>query len=279
MKLQKILQTLETHFPPAMAEEWDNPGLLVGHSDREIRKIFVALDATDETILEAAAWGADLMLTHHPLLFSSVRKINDGDLIGRRIIALIESGISCYAMHTNYDICGMSALNARQLGLLHTEALVPAEREGMENAEQKASEEICGLGCIGDLPEAVSLTEFAKEVRRIMELPAVRCYVPGAHTAEDPSVETFTVRRVAVCGGSGKSVIRDALEKRAEVMVTGDIDYHTGIDTAAKGMALIDAGHYGTEHIFIADMVQRCRTWFPSCEVGGSSPKDPYFLV
>ena len=256
MNCNEIIKALEEVFPICSAEEWDNPGLLVGRRDREVTKVMIALDATDEVIDQAVEGKADLLVTHHPMIFGSIRKVNTDDFIGERIVRLIENGISYYAMHTNYDVCAMADLNAETLELEDAEVLSYTEEEK-------------GLGKVGRLREPVSYYEFAKRVKEKFELSDVRCY--GSGDAE--------IRTIAVCGGSGKSLIRDVLAAGADVFVTGDIDYHTGIDAWAKGLRIIDAGHFGTEHGFAEDVAGRLKEWFPELEVVQAVQAAPYRLI
>ncbi len=260
MKCSEIIRLLEEEYPLSAAESWDNPGLLVGRSHREVKKIFVALDVTDETLEQAVQAGADLMVTHHPLIFGSIRQVNDQSFIGRRIIRLIESGISYYAMHTNFDVRSMADLNEQQLGLLDTEVLeVTGENEGVPE----------GIGRVGHLEGDITLGEAAELVKRGMQLPSVLLY-------GDPERR---VSRIAVSGGSGKSMVSPALEKKAELLVTGDIDYHAAIDAGAQGLSIIDAGHYGTEYCFIQFMKEKLEALLPDCEIIAAETAFPYTAV
>lgn len=110
MKVETIIKELDLEFPRTLAMDWDNPGLQVGSSQKEVKKVLVALDATNEVIEECIAWHADLLLTHHPLLLSGIRQINDGSMHGRKVLMLAEHGIAHYAMHTNYDVAKMAEL-------------------------------------------------------------------------------------------------------------------------------------------------------------------------
>ena len=101
-----IIQKIEERYPTRYALEWDNVGLLAGRMDKEIKKIYIALDATDEVIDEAVTWGADMLLTHHPMIFKPVKRVTDQDFIGRRLMKMIQNDLSYYAMHTNYDVNG-----------------------------------------------------------------------------------------------------------------------------------------------------------------------------
>ena len=107
MKCREIIENIEKSYPRNYALEWDNVGLLAGSHEKEVRRIYVALDATDEVIEAAIAAGADLLVTHHPMIFSPVSRITDEDFIGRRLLRLIQGNIAYYAMHTNYDVLRM----------------------------------------------------------------------------------------------------------------------------------------------------------------------------
>ncbi len=234
MKSREIIERLEGRIPPAYAEEWDNVGLLAGRADKEVKTIYVALDASDEVIEEAVRGRADMLVTHHPLLFSPVKRVIEEDIAGRRLIKILKADMCYFAMHTNYDVAVMADGAARRMKLLGAEPLevtcIMDEGEG-------------GFGRTGRLKEPVSLEEYAKEIKEIFGLPSVNVY-------GDPK---RIVARAAVCPGSGKSFVGAAIDSGADVYVTGDVDYHTGVDAAAQGIALIDAGHYGIEHIFIED--------------------------
>lgn len=232
MLCREVTDIIEQRFPKEYALDWDNVGLLAGRDDKEVRCIYIALDASDEVIHAAARQGADMLVTHHPLIFSGMKRITNQDFIGRRILGLIRRDISYYAMHTNYDVLGMAALSGSMIGLKQPEAL---------EVTCEAQE---GIGRIGQLEKAVSLKQCCEDVKRAFHLESVRVFGNPDRTVE----------RIAICPGSGKSVIGEALKKQADVLITGDIGHHEGIDAAAQGMVVIDAGHYGLEHIFVEDM-------------------------
>ena len=123
MKCKDIIKWLEEKYPVSYAEDWDNVGLLVGSDEKEVKKVFLALDLTEETLGEAVSLGADMIITHHPMIFSGIKKINNHSFTGRRILSLVEHGISYYAMHTNYDVKGMASLSAEYLKLQDTRVL------------------------------------------------------------------------------------------------------------------------------------------------------------
>lgn len=276
MKCRKIIQQLEVLAPMDYACDWDNPGLLAGRMDKEVNKVYIALDATDEVVEEAVRLDADLLLTHHPLIFRPVKKVNDQDFITRRLVRLIQADISYYAMHTNFDIAPgcMADLAAERLGLLERSPLeVTAQVNGPDTRKQPmAACGLCdnigfgeshqmdiGIGKTGRLPKPVSLSELVELVKQRFDLPYVTLY--GADMVKS------LVERIAVSPGSGSSMIRHGIAAGVQVLVTGDIGHHEGLDAQAQGMAVIDAGHYGLEHIFISFMAQYLAEYFPELTV------------
>ena len=235
MRCKELLNEIEAVYPKETALDFDNVGLLCGSYQKEVKKLYLALDASETVIDAAIEWGADLLITHHPLIFSPLKAITDADYTGRRLIKLIQSGMSYYAMHTNYDVMGMAELSANILGLDRQEVL--DETVTIEGAP-------AGIGRIGFLPEPQTLLECCEYVKQKLKLEQVRVF--GNLTQE--------VLRLAISPGSGKSAIAPAMEKGADVLVTGDITYSCGLDAMEQGLAVIDAGHYGTEYIFIEDI-------------------------
>lgn len=265
MRCEEIIKILQQQSPEALACDWDNVGLLVGSGEKEVQRIYIALDATDETIAEAVQCHADLLLTHHPMIFKGIKKINQQDFIGRRVIELIRNDISYYAMHTNFDIAGMADLAAERLGLQETAVL--------QKTKETADGEWAGIGKTGKLPAAVSLEKCVELTKEAFEVDTVKVF------GWQQSGKERTVSRAAVCPGSGKSVIDDALRAGAQVLITGDIDHHEGIDAAARGMAVIDAGHYGVEKIFIPYMEQYLKQQLPELCIFAQKTKQPFVYI
>ncbi|MGL5434311.1 MAG: Nif3-like dinuclear metal center hexameric protein [Lachnospiraceae bacterium] len=265
MQCSRIIRQLEQLAPKEYAYEWDNPGLLAGRLEKDVQKILVALDVTDAVVDQAIAEKADLLLTHHPLLFKALRQINDQDFISRRIVRLIQADISYYAMHTNFDAAPgcMADLAAERLKLA---AEGPLEVTGEHDGQS------FGIGKIGLLPEPVSLSRLAELVKEQFDLPFVTIY--GMDEIQEP------VQRIAVSPGSGKSMISPALQAGVQVLVTGDIGHHEGIDAVANNLAVIDAGHYGLEHIFMKFMEQYLQQQFGhKLEVITAAPAFPAQVI
>lgn len=233
MKAKELFDFLDQNFPNEAAVSWDNVGLLCGRYDKEIERIYIALDATSKVIDEAVRVNADVLLTHHPLIFSGIKRIDEGDYLGERLIRLIENHISCYAMHTNYDIKRMAAIVAERMEMTNCEVLEPTVPDKSE-----------GIGYTGDLKQSETLKTYALKLKKWFDIPDIRVY--GDLEKQ--------IRRVSVCPGSAKGMEDYAISQNADVLIGGDFGHHEGIDCVEKGIAVIDAGHYGLEHIFVWDM-------------------------
>ncbi len=260
MTCRDIISLLEEQSPEGFACDWDNVGLLVGDFGQEVHKVYIALDATEETIAEAAKQRADLLLTHHPLIFKGLKKVNTQDFTGKRVVELIRNNISCYAMHTNFDVRGMAGLAAERMMLSHCQAL-DITWQGEDGAE--------GIGRVGMLPQEMTLKECVEHVKEAFAVDTVKVF--GDLNRK--------VKRAAVCPGSGKSVITKAICAEAQVLVTGDIDHHEGIDASAQGLAIIDAGHYGVEKLFIPYMAQYLRDRAGNLDIVEQPVKHPFLYI
>lgn len=240
MKVADVLRIIDERCPFTAACEWDNSGLLLGDEDWEVTGILVALDVTDEVIDHACKERVDMIVTHHPMIFSPIKRVTADNFVTGRILKLAGEKIAGAAAHTNYDIFVMADLAAGRLGMRDNVVLSKSDTgripEGFDSEQ--------GIGRAGSLNKAMRLADFAKQVRQAFGLSAVSYYGDGERL----------VQRAACCPGSGKSVISDAISLGADVLVTGDIDHHSGIDAVSRGLMIIDAGHYGIEHIFIDDM-------------------------
>lgn len=237
MTVSDVIKIIEAEYPTDTALDWDNVGLLVGDADAEVKKILLALDATDDVIAQAVACQADLLITHHPLIFKGIRRVTTDDFVGRRVLTLAKQGISYYAMHTNYDVGGMGKEAAARMGLKETSLL-----------------EETVIGIKGVLEQEMSLQEFSNRIKQKFALETIHVFGELTHIID----------RVAVVPGSGGSDITEALEAGVDVLVTGDIDHHEGMDAALRGLAVIDAGHFGLEHIFAEAMERFLRQRIPA---------------
>ena len=260
MRLKEVIAQLEQFCPPQFAVSWDNSGLQVGRYNQEINTICLAVDASTPVIEYAVQKGADLLITHHPLLFSGLKRIHDRDFTGRRVIELIRNDIACYAMHTNFDVMGMADAAADLLKL--------RDREVLEvTYEDDVSKE--GIGRIGKLPEFMKLDDFAALVREAFDLEQVRVFGDG----------NDAVITCAILPGSGKEEIDLAVAAGADVYVTGDMNHHAGLDAVEKGIAVIDAGHYGVEKLFVPYMKDYLRRELPDIKIHTAPEGEPCRII
>lgn len=233
MECREIMQRIEKKYPRDAALDFDNVGLQAGRRDKKVEKILLALDATDVVVEQAVELNADMLITHHPLIFSPLKHVTDEDFIGARILKLLRNDISYYAMHTNYDVLGMADLAGNILGLKNMQVLDETTEDGS-----------VGIGKLGETDSSYTLRSYCEVIKQKLNLDCVRVF-------GEPDMQ---IQRVAICPGSGKSTIQSALNKGAQVLVTGDIGHHEGMDATAQGLNIIDAGHYGTEYIFVNDV-------------------------
>lgn len=258
MLCKDIVKKINDAYPEVFAMDWDNVGLICGRDDKEVRRIYISLDATDYIVEDAIRWKADMLITHHPLIFSGIKKINNHDFVGRRLLKMIQHDMCYYAMHTNYDVCGMADLSGATLGLKNAEVLELTHNEGTPE----------GIGRIADMDE-MTLDECCDMVKERFMVPNVKVF---------GNLGT-KVKRVAISPGSGKSMVKVALSKGADVLITGDIDHHTGIDAYAQGLCIIDAGHYGLERIFIPDMKNYLENTLEDVIVKAADVYSPFLIV
>lgn len=233
MQLKRWMEYMEKVAPAALAEDWDNPGLLISPERDEIHHVLIDLDCTMKTVEEAKQIGAELVLVHHPLFFSPVRHILLDDPGTSVAWKLVREGIGLFAAHTNLDRAegGVNDALAESLGI------------------QSAFPYGDGTGRIGNLPEPVSLIEFARKVET-----ALRTSV--SYTG-DPDRR---IQRIAVLGGAGGSMLAEAKEVCADAYLTGEAKHHEAIAAEEMGIALLVAGHDETERIVLPTLQERLQS-------------------
>lgn len=247
--VREIEQALWKLAPAYMKEEWDNIGLLCGREDREVSRVLVALDPFLSTAQEAAEVGAQLLLTHHPLIFFPAKSVTDRDPVGRTILYLVEHGICAVNLHTNLDSApgGVNDRLAEVLGLRDVQVLAPAGKD-----EQGRT---YGLGRYG-VTDACSLSEFLGRVKTNLGCGGLR-YANGGKPVE----------KVAVGGGACGEFLTKALELGCDTFVTADLKYNQFADARDLGINLIDAGHFPTENPVCDVLVDFMRQQFPDLDV------------
>lgn len=256
MKCKELITLLEQEFPVKYAVPGDRTGFQVGDREKEIHHVFVALDATEENIDQAIQNGADMILTHHPMIFAPMATVTTDTFNGRRVMKMLQHGLCYMSTHTNYDSCRMADLAAERLGMNECRVL------------EEVSDGI-GIGKVGKLPREMTVRECALWVKERFQIPSVRFFGDGERK----------VKMAGICPGSGRSVIGNCHVLGAEVLITGDIDHHTGIDQADDCLPIIDAGHYGIEHIYIEDMCRFLQEKCPQLQVSRAQIRHPFEVV
>ena len=248
----ELLEDLNKAVPFSLAVDWDNSGIQVGNMQDEVKGIYVALDPTTEVINNCIKDGCNVLLTHHPLLFDKPKQITNENYVGRRVLKLLNNRVSCISMHTNFDVAVMGPLVAERFPYKSVDTL---------------SED--GMGTIGVLNAPMQLKALANHTKTVFGLPSVSFYGnPG-----------LSVSKLAVLPGSGHDEIDNAKAKGADVLITGDVSHHNGLDALEKGLCIIDAGHYGLEYVFTDYMADYLINTFPRIYVGKAQARFPYHTI
>lgn len=366
-KVAHLMQWMEERAPQRLAETWDNPGLMWGHPQSEVRHVLLAVDGTDAVLEEAVRKDAGLVVLHHPSIWEDVKHLRTDQALGRRVELCLRHGIAVFAAHTNYDAAadGVSDALARRLGLAEVTVLDVTARDplqklvvfvpfGHEDRVRDAMaqagagwigkyshcsfqvrglgtflphegadpfigsvgrlervdevrletvvtasisrrvvaamlrahpyEEVAydlipldndgpalGVGRLGGLADALPLADLARRVKEVCRVPAVRL-------VGDPQ---RPVRWIAVCGGSGGDLLQAASRAGADVLITGDLDHHEALEALDLGLAVVDAGHFGTEWPGMADLAHWLNSRLEAegfetrCELA-ESDRDPF---
>lgn len=239
MKAREIAAVLEEFAPLQSKESWDNAGICIGSPEAEVHGVLVGFDCTPALLQEAIACGADMVVTHHPLIFGGLKRIDPDDPVGAAVMLAIRHGIVVYAAHTNADKApgGVNALMAERLGLVEP---VPLD-------------ETC-LGFIGLLPAPMGGAAFCALVKERFALRVLRCSAP---------VEE--VWRVATSCGSGSSFAEKAFQAGADAFVTADVSYHHFF--VPEGRMILDIGHWESEVDIVSKFVSVLRKKLPTFAV------------
>lgn len=241
-ELQQICRFMEQWAPPALAEEWDNPGLLVDAGSL-VRRVLVTLDITPAVVEEAHRLGCQLVVSHHPVIFKPVRRLQSADAA----FLLARYGISALCAHTNLD-AAEGGVNDVLAGLLELEDVQPLE----------------GLGRVGDR-DSISPAQLAEQVGKLLNAPVLLADAG------------LPITRVAVVGGSGGEFFEAAVQAGAQCLITGEASHHHGLDALEQGVSVIVAGHFATEWPIVPEMARRLRQAFGELEVLVSGSNRPPF--
>ncbi|MPV50008.1 Nif3-like dinuclear metal center hexameric protein [Pseudactinotalea sp. HY160] len=248
-----IVAHLRERYPESTAQGWDAVGLTVGDPAAAVRRVLVAVDIDPTVVAEALEWGADLLLTHHPLFLSGTTTVAATTPKGRMVHDLIGAGVALYTAHTNADIApgGVNDSLAELLGLADTVPL-----EVLEPVEHPDAHPGSGIGRVGTLAEPLSLRGFGELVAG--RLPATEHGV-RIHGDLDRSIS-----RVAVCGGSGDSYLDAARRAGVDAYLTADLRHHRAAEAGAMpgAPALVDVAHYASEWPWVPRVADRLAAAF-----------------
>lgn len=248
--VQDVYAFLNQQAPMQYKMDFDNVGLLVGEPQAPVQRVLTALDITDHVIEEAIATGAQLILSHHPLIFTPLKRVTADDRTGHKILRLAANGVSAICMHTNLDIAEggvndalMTALDAEVTGIL--------EPTGTDVNGQPL-----GCGRVGTLRKPMEFNAF-------LQFTALRLHTVGLRYCASGK----PVARIAVCGGSGGDMLELAQALGCDTLVTADIKYDRFLAAKELGMNLIDADHFCTENVVIPQLAEKLRRQFPELTV------------
>lgn len=244
--LRELQSVVESLWPTAGAESWDSVGLVSGDPDAVVEHVHLAVDAVPDTAREAVAAGADLLLTHHPLLLRGVTTIDESTVKGSVLATLVRGGCALLAAHTNADVVttGTSAVLAERIGLVDQRPIDPA------------ADGITGIGRVGVLPEPMPLGALARRIVDVLPATATGVRVSGEYD--------HPVRTVALCAGAGDSYLGHPAVRAADVYVTSDLRHHPASEfreqaLLADGPALVDTSHWATEWLWLDVAAEQLR--------------------
>ena len=223
--VQIVADAVNRMAPRRLAEEWDNPGLLIGEPSAEVRKIFVCLDVLDENISRAIELDAQIIVAHHPLIFHAIKNIRFDLPLGKKINRLIKNNLAVFSAHTNLDIAegGVNDVLAKKIGLVDV---------------KNFGDEEFSLGRLGTLETPMTAEDFARHVKKVLNADSVRLICAG----------DFLIKKVGLCGGAGADFIQKAKFFGAQAFVTGDVKYHEAQAAVENKIHVVDAGHFATEY-------------------------------
>ena len=234
--VQVVADVINRLAPRRLAEDWDNPGLLIGEPSAEAKKIFVCLDVTDEKISRAIELGAQMIVAHHPLIFHAIKNIRFDLPLGNKISRLIKNNLAVFAAHTNLDTAqgGVNDVLAKKIGLVDVKIL---------------GDEEFSMARIGNLQTPMTAEVFARHVKKSLNAENVRLVDAG----------TFLIGKVGVCGGAGADFIQRAKFFGAQAFVTGDVKYHEAQAAVENEIHVVDAGHFATEFPIVRELTNYLR--------------------
>ena len=265
MIIQHVCQFLESFAPLKLAEEWDNVGLIAGDRQSAVTNVMTCLTITSETVNEAIAQNADLIVSHHPLPFRPIKKLTTDSVPTELLWKLAKASVSVYSPHTAFDSAaqGINHSLAAKLGISDVKPLVP---QSVAMDQPDVAEQTLGSGRYGKLTKPTSLEAFLQHVKTEFGLEKLSYVGDVDHS----------VAKIAFACGSGGSFLDKVVRVGCDAMVTGEATYHTCLDAKAKGVSLVLLGHYSSERFAVEQLADRLQREFKELKVWASSDeRDP----
>lgn len=259
-RVQDFISALERIAPPALAEGWDNVGLLLGDRGRTVETVLTCLTLTPDVAEEAIRTGCGMVITHHPILFKAVKRLTADTTEGAMLLRLIESQTAVYSPHTGYDSAssGINQQLAERLELREIAPLRPIVRSDAD-ANLEAADTVGG-GRFGRLQAPESLGEWLDRVQHLLKIDSLQ-YVGDPDAGVD---------RVAIACGSAAEFLPDAIRKGCQALLTGEARFHSCLEARTEGIALVLPGHYATERFAMETLAETLRTLFPETRIDAS---------
>ncbi|MBO5444037.1 MAG: Nif3-like dinuclear metal center hexameric protein [Muribaculaceae bacterium] len=228
VKVKDIAKAIEDFAPLSLKESWDNPGLQVGDPEMDVTAVLLCLDVTEDIMLEARKRDCNMIVSHHPLIFGGLKRLTGATPVERIAAEAVRCNIAIYSAHTNLDSAseGVSYEMANMLGMKECRALEP----------KTPGDDVHGLGVVGVVSPTPKL-EFLRKVKETFSVKDLR------YSSQTPGI---VVRKVALCGGSGGSLLKSAIASEADVYICGDLKYHD-FTTYGSDILLADIGHFESE--------------------------------
>ncbi len=258
IKCREVVKFIEEIAPKCLAEDWDNVGLIIGDFDKDIKHILVCLDITSTIVEYAENKNVDMIISHHPLIFKPIKNICMSNWKGNLILRLIKKDICVYCAHTNLDYAekGVNWCLARTIGLTE-----------IENLKTGSLENDYSFGKVGVLSPPQELSKFIDNIKNTLKIKNIK--LVGNIDKE--------INKVAVFSGSFDDSILNAITEDIDILITGDIKYHTATEILEMSICAIDAGHFGTENIIVSQITDWLQKQFPETKIScNNMEKDPF---
>ena len=238
MKIRELQDIIEERSPLCLQEEWDNSGLQINAGTDDIDRILVAREITSKVIDEAISRRVNMIVTHHPLIFGSLKKVDGNDITGNFIIKLIKANISVYASHTPFDKC-RGGNNDYLASMLHLLDVRPMDTDDQGYCREGIVDGQCNIA------------EYTHQISQWLDIDKSKMAFTG--------IPSHMVEKVGLCTGAGSQFMYAAKKAGCDLFITGDVKYHTAQTAKEMGLNLLDIGHYGSEKIFVENMASYLR--------------------